>query len=262
MQLLSSLIMLGGPSFLAAFGQQLLGAVAGYVGEVVERGMLLLLPPVDLLLVAAPQQAAPLLLQFMQVSAHCCSCSVSYLVFNGPELKVAVYKLMWLAVRMPVLLIHEGNNFSNSAPLLPLLLLAAGPPAAFSAYIRAVCFMPARCCCCCCCCCFLQRLLGLLLSGKESAVVVANSLALFARLLLQYPAAFEQLLGSAAAAGIRANNPQQQQHQAGGSSSPEELLLGLVAVWCDAFDSIAQPLARKLAACGLAALLGLPVKVR
>jgi hypothetical protein len=113
---------------------------------------------------------------------------------------------------------------------------------------------------------FLQRLLALLLAGKESAVVVANSLALFARLLLQHPSAFEQLLGSAAAAGVRAGDPQQQQQQQqqqdGGSSSPEALLLGLVSVWCEAFDSIAQPLARKLAACGLAALLGLPVKVR
>jgi hypothetical protein len=105
----------------------------------------------------------------------------------------------------------------------------------------------------------MQRLLGLLLAGKESAVVVANSLALFARLLLQHPAAFEQLLGSAAAAGISVGNQQQQQQD--GGSSPEALLLGLVSVWCEAFDSIAQPLARKLAACGLAALLGLPVKV-
>jgi hypothetical protein len=108
----------------------------------------------------------------------------------------------------------------------------------------------------------MQRLLGLLLAGKESAVVVANSLALFARLLLQHPTAFEQLLGSAAAAGISATQQQQQQQQQqGGGSSPEALLLGLVSVWCEAFDSIVQPLARKLAACGLAALLGLPVKV-
>jgi hypothetical protein len=108
----------------------------------------------------------------------------------------------------------------------------------------------------------LQRLLGLLLAGKESAVVVANSLVLFARLLLQHPAAFEQLLGSTSAAGISATTQQQQQQQQqGGGSSPEALLLGLVSVWCEAFDSIAQPLARKLAACGLAALLRLPVKV-
>ncbi|KAF6254078.1 hypothetical protein COO60DRAFT_1642619 [Scenedesmus sp. NREL 46B-D3] len=156
--------MAGGAIVLAAYGQQLLGACTAYVGEVVERGMLLLLPPLDLLLVALPQQAAPLVLPFM------------------------------------------------------------------------------------------QRLLGLLLAGKESAVVVANSLALFARLLLQHPAAFEQLLGSAAAAGVRAGSQQ------GGGSSAEALLLGLVCVWCGAFDSIAQPLARKLAGCGLAALLGLPVK--
>lgn len=68
MQLLSSLLLLGGGSFLSAYGPQLMSACAAYVGEVVERGLLLMLPPVDLLLVAAPQQAAPLVLPFMQVS--------------------------------------------------------------------------------------------------------------------------------------------------------------------------------------------------
>lgn len=86
-------------------------------------------------------------------------------------------------------------------------------------------------------------------------MLVANSLALFARLLLQHPAAFEQLLGNAAAAATGSGQQQQ------GGSNPETLLLALVSVWCEAFDSIAQPLARKLAACGLAALIGLPVKV-
>jgi hypothetical protein len=70
MQLLSSLLLLGGAPFLADHGPALLSAAAGLVGEVVERGHLLLLPPVDLLLVAAPQQAAPLLLPFMQVRAR------------------------------------------------------------------------------------------------------------------------------------------------------------------------------------------------
>jgi hypothetical protein len=37
--------------------------------------------------------------------------------------------------------------------------------------------------------------------------------------------------------------------------------MALLGVWCDAFDSIAQPLARKLAACGLAAVLAFPVEV-
>jgi len=115
----------------------------------------------------------------------------------------------------------------------------------------------------------LQKLLGLVLSGRESGVVVANSLALFARLLLQNPKAFEQMIGHAAAAGsTSAVHLQQQQQQilpgtpGGGSSrSAEGVLLALVTLWCEAFDSIAQPLARKLSACGLAALLGLPVKV-
>jgi hypothetical protein len=101
----------------------------------------------------------------------------------------------------------------------------------------------------------LQRLLHLVLSGKESLLLVSNALLLFARLLLQHQKAFEQLLGSAAAAGVC---PPQQQ---GSSSSPEGLLAALVCIWCDAFDSIAQPLARKLAACGLASLLAFPVEV-
>lgn len=52
---------------MATYGPQLLAACTAYVGEVVERGMLLMLPPLDLLLVAAPQQATPLLLPFLQV---------------------------------------------------------------------------------------------------------------------------------------------------------------------------------------------------
>lgn len=100
-------------------------------------------------------------------------------------------------------------------------------------------------------------MLALLLSGKESGVLVSNAILLFPRLLLQHQQAFEQLLGAAAAAGIQA---QQQQQQACGSV-PEALLMALVGLLCDAFDSIAQPLARKLAACGLAALLAFPVEV-
>lgn len=162
MQILSSLLMLGGAQFLATYGPQLLAACTAYVGEVVERGLLLMLPPMDLILIAAPQEAAPLMIPFM------------------------------------------------------------------------------------------QRLLGLILSGRESGIVVANSLALFGRLLLQNLSAFEQLLGSAVAAGV---------YSTGAASGPEGLLIALVGSWCEAFDSIAQPLARKLAACALTTLIGLPVKV-
>lgn len=118
----------------------------------------------------------------------------------------------------------------------------------------------------------MQRLLALLLSGRESALLVSNALPLFARLALQHPAAFEQLLGGAAAAGVAVApevaalaalpaGPGQQQQQQAVLAGPEGLLVGLVGLWCESFDSIAQPLARKLAACGLAALLALPVKV-
>jgi hypothetical protein len=67
MQLLTSLLLLGGGPLLAVYGHQLMEAMAGYVGEVVERGLLLLLPPLDLLLVAAPDQAAPLVVPVLQV---------------------------------------------------------------------------------------------------------------------------------------------------------------------------------------------------
>eukprot|EP00878_Enallax_costatus_P033052 GHUV01036429.1.p1 GENE.GHUV01036429.1~~GHUV01036429.1.p1 ORF type:complete len:379 (+),score=66.51 GHUV01036429.1:725-1861(+) len=161
MQIISSLLLLGGALFLATYGPQLIAACTAYVGEVVERGLLLMLPPMDILLIAAPQQAAPMIQPFM------------------------------------------------------------------------------------------QRLLGLTLSGRESGVAVANSLTLIGRLLLQSPSAFEQLIGTAAAADIGAS---------GAATGPEVLLVSLGSLWCEAFDSIAQPLARKLSACALATLIGLPVK--
>lgn len=90
-------------------------------------------------------------------------------------------------------------------------------------------------------------------------MLVSNAILLFPRLLLQHQQAFEQLLGAAAAAGIQPQHQQQQQQVPG--SGPEALLMALVGLLCDAFDSITQPLARKLAACGLAALLAFPVEV-
>lgn len=74
MQLFSSLLMLGGGAFLSAYGPQLLSACTAYLGNVVERGMLLMFPPMDLLLVAAPQQAAPMLLPFLQVGGWFLAC--------------------------------------------------------------------------------------------------------------------------------------------------------------------------------------------
>eukprot|EP00879_Flechtneria_rotunda_P025885 GHRR01027540.1.p1 GENE.GHRR01027540.1~~GHRR01027540.1.p1 ORF type:complete len:987 (+),score=414.93 GHRR01027540.1:174-3134(+) len=70
MQLFTSLLLLGGAPFLATYGSQLMSACTAYVGEVVERGLLLMLPPVDLLLVAAPEQAAFVVLPFMQVGVQ------------------------------------------------------------------------------------------------------------------------------------------------------------------------------------------------
>jgi hypothetical protein len=108
----------------------------------------------------------------------------------------------------------------------------------------------------------LQRLLGLVLSGKESMLVVSNALLLFPRLLLQHQQAFEQLLGNAAASGsVAAAGAGGVKLPPQAASTPEGLLTALLGLWCDAFDSIVQPLARKLAACGLAALLAFPVEV-
>jgi hypothetical protein len=70
MQLLTSLLLLGGGAFLASYGPHLLAACTAYVGEVVDRGLLLMLPPMDLLLVAAPQQSAAMLLPFMEVCVY------------------------------------------------------------------------------------------------------------------------------------------------------------------------------------------------
>lgn len=107
-----------------------------------------------------------------------------------------------------------------------------------------------------------QRLLVVMLSGSESALLVSNAILLFARLILQQQQVFEQLLGSAAAASSGGGASDHQQQQQAGSSTPEGLLMALVGTLCEKFDTIAQPLARKLSVCALAALLGLPVEVR
>lgn len=75
MAITTSCIMLGGAPFLAHYGQPLLGALAGYMGAVRERGMLLLLPPMDLLLVLFPQEGAALLMPALQVGGGGCMAS-------------------------------------------------------------------------------------------------------------------------------------------------------------------------------------------
>ncbi|GBF94095.1 hypothetical protein Rsub_07082 [Raphidocelis subcapitata] len=162
MQIISSLVLLGGAPFLRQHGADLAGLLAGYMGAVNERGTLLLLPPLDLLLMLFPADA-------------------------------------------------------------PSLLAPA-----------------------------LQRLLSLLLSGGEPAAVVANGLSLLARLAVSNPGAFQQQLLSAAAAS-----------GAGGGAAGVEAVVGaLTGLWVDRFDSIGQPLARKLNALALAALLPLPTKAQ
>lgn len=157
-------MLLGGAPFLQQAGPDISSMLAGYIGNVNERGTLLLLPPLDLLLVLFPADAPGLL-----------------------------------------------------APAL-------------------------------------SRLLALVLSGGEPPQVVANCLGLLGRLLLQNPGAFQQLLlaagGSPGAAG------------AAPGGSPEAAVGALAELWVDKFDSIAQPLARKLSALALAALLPLATKAQ
>lgn len=99
----------------------------------------------------------------------------------------------------------------------------------------------------------LQKLLALTLAGSETPVVVGNTMCLMSRLLLVNPAAFQDLLVSSAVAGALPASYTLRPHDA-----PTERLLGcLLELWTEHFDSVAQPLARKLCAAGLAACLRL-----
>ncbi|KAI8476158.1 MAG: armadillo-type protein [Monoraphidium minutum] len=164
LQIISSLVLLGGPPFLREHGAGLAALLAGYVGAVNERGTLLLLPPLDLLLVLFPADAPALL---------------------GPA---------------------------------------------------------------------LGRLLGLLLGGREPPHVAANALGVAGRLLLQHPAAFQQILLSATADAGGGGG--------GGGGDAERAVGALTDVWVERFDSIGPPLARKLSALALCALLPLPSKAQ
>lgn len=89
----------------------------------------------------------------------------------------------------------------------------------------------------------LQALLRALLSGRESGLVTAAALGVYARVLLHNGAAFLGLFQAAAAAGAAppedaAAAPPQ---GAGGAEDPAaRLLLWLVDLWLDKFDSIGQ----------------------
>lgn len=152
MQLLSSLLLLGGGAFLSAQGPPLLSACAVYVGEVVERGLLLMLPPMDLLLVAAPQQAAPLLQDFMQVccpclaaargqgqcvvlaAAFCMSMSVRHTNRDVSRIILVVYSLEAVGVNA-----NNGNKYGRTLMLCCLCIAAAGVAAAAAVPCSACC---------------------------------------------------------------------------------------------------------------------------
>ena len=86
--------------------------------------------------------------------------------------------------------------------------------------------------------------------------MVAASLGVFARVLLHNPAAFLSLFQAAAAAGVA---PPADAAAPPGADPPARLLLALVDLWLDKFDSIGQPAARKLSALALAVLLTAPL---
>lgn len=82
----------------------------------------------------------------------------------------------------------------------------------------------------------------------------AAGLAVFARLVLHNATAFQQFLAAA-----EPNIAQTAAAPAGAGPLGQRLLLVLVDLWMDKFDSIGQPQARKLSALALCVLLTLPV---
>ena len=116
----------------------------------------------------------------------------------------------------------------------------------------------------------LQRLLAAILSRPgESGVVTAAALGIFARVLLHNGAAFLQLCQSAAAAGVVAAPLASDDGAAAAAAGttaaalPADpaatLLLALLDLWLERFDSIGQPASRKLGALALCVLLTLPL---
>lgn len=102
----------------------------------------------------------------------------------------------------------------------------------------------------------LVALIRLLLSGQEPATVVAHGLGLLARVLVQNPQAFLQLF-QAAGAQLGAALPPPGQGEDPDPTS--RLLLAVLDLWLEKFDSIGQAAARKLSALALCMLLTLPV---
>lgn len=70
MQLFSSLLLLGGAPYLAQWGPGLAEVLVGYLGNVKARGMLLMLPVMDQVLVCSPQEGAAVLAAPLQVGAE------------------------------------------------------------------------------------------------------------------------------------------------------------------------------------------------
>jgi hypothetical protein len=224
MRIALSCVLLGRGDFLAAQGGGLVQILCGFVGNVKDRGMLALVPVMDAV---------------VQVGG--CWRWAGRLVGMGYQ---ALFGRSGRAAVVPDLLTVQTFT------LLHVLVADRPPPPPLPLALPLQCFpsegpqllAPA-----------LQCLLTDLLAGRESGLVVAAALRVYARLLLQNGAAFLQLFQQAAP------------HVAAPADAPPaadpaaRLLLALVDLWLDKFDSIGQPGARKLSALALCVLLTAPL---
>jgi hypothetical protein len=223
MRIALSCVLLGRGDFLAAQGGGLVQILCGFVGNVKDRGMLALVPVMDAV---------------VQVGG--------YWWWVGGSVGMGCQALSAESGRAAVVLNvltvqpwHCCKSFVADRARSPLL---PAPPLQCFPSEGPQLLAPA-----------LQCLLADLLAGHESGLVVAAALRVYARLLLQNGAAFLQLFQQAAP------------HVAAPADAPPaadpaaRLLLALVDLWLDKFDSIGQPGARKLSALALCVLLTAPL---
>lgn len=195
--------------------------LCGFIGNVKDRGMLALLPVMD----AVIQVGAGALVKACRAPAYGWASS-------GPAVGQ-----QWAGLARPRLSSVLGAHPCCTArpPQTWLQCFPSEGPALLAPALRA--------------------LLGCLLGGRESGLVVAAALGVYARVLLHNGPAFLGIFQAAAAGGLAppADAPEP------GADPAARLLLALVDLWLDKFDSIGQPGARKLSALALCVLLTAPL---
>lgn len=100
MQIATSCILLGGTDFLQQHGQNLTRMLSGLIGNVKERGMLLIIPVVELVLQVAPQQGPAMLRETLR--------RLMALTLSGQETPVVEAAAMSVFAR---LLLQDGSMF-------------------------------------------------------------------------------------------------------------------------------------------------------